>query len=888
MLFFLAIVVSVVYGGLVAGLIAIIFTTFSVNYFLIPPFQFFNFAPVEVIRLSVFTAVALLISWVIETRKRAETAVLQQREWLRVTLGSIGDGVIATDTDARVMFLNTVASELTGWEQAQATGKSITTVFNIVNQKTRQTVENPVDRVLQVGMIVGLANDTLLISRTGSEYMIADSGAPIRDTNGTTLGAVLVFRDVSDEYAQAAAIRENEERLRAVISDMPVMLVATDAEGKLVAWNPECERVTGYSADEMIGNPYYLERMYPDPEYRAQLYTTRQQEGPFYRDWELELTRKDGKKRTISWSNASPRFSIPGWATWGIGIDVTRRKRAEEQAKGLQALTAALSEALTPQVIADLIVRKGFPLIGAKIGSVSLLEADGITPRIMNDLTVPSAVREKFLELARSVRTHVTDAIRTGQPVWIENLDDYRAQYPEMVESFQLTTHSQALASVPLVADGHVIGAIGMSFPQSRRFDVEDREFIQTLAAQCAQAMQRALLYEAEQQARQRMTFLAEASAVLGASLDYETTLKNLAQLAVPDFADWCRIDLVDEQGEVNMVSVAHIDPEKVAWVDSHQQKYPPNRHSERGVYQVVRSGQPEFYPEIPDTLLAASARNEEELRILRGIGFTSAIIVPIAARGNTVGAATFVSAESGRRYVGDDLVLAQEIALRSALAVDNARLYAQSRQSAAIEERQRLSRDLHDAVSQTLFSANIIAQTAARMWSTKPESMPGWLNKLQLLNQGALAEMRTLLLELRPEGVRTSPLPDLLRQLCDAAQARRELNIMLDTNLQRELPPDTHETFYRIAQEALNNVTKHSSATTVHINFIEGDDSIVLRIRDNGQGFDPATIAKGFGLNIMQERADAVGAILSMTSQIEEGTEVVLTWKVPTHTPDE
>ena len=101
-------------------------------------------------------------------------------------------------------------------------------------------------------------------------------------------------------------------------------------------------------------------------------------------------------------------------------------------------------------------------------------------------------------------------------------------------------------------------------------------------------------------------------------------------------------------------------------------------------MYQVIRTGQPEFYPEIPDALLAASARDEEELRILRGIGFTSAMVVPIAARGTILGAATFVSAESGHRYTTDDLKFAQEIAHRSALAVDNARLYAQSRLTAS------------------------------------------------------------------------------------------------------------------------------------------------------------------------------------------------------------
>ncbi|MEO8607285.1 MAG: PAS domain S-box protein [Chloroflexota bacterium] len=886
LLFFLAIVISVISGGLLAGLIAIVFTILTVNYFLITPDSGFSISSNELVRFVVFAAVALLISWVIETRRRAEMAVTQHREWLRVTLTSIGDGVIATDTQARVMFLNEVAEALTGWKPDDASGQPIATVFHIVNQKTGRIVENPVNRVLKEGVIVGLANDTVLISRTGSERMIADSGAPIRDRSGNTLGSVLVFRDVTDDYAQAALIRENEQRLRTVLSSMPVMLIATDAPGNLVAWNKECERVTGYSAEEMVGNPQYIELLYPDPDYRRQIYEIRKQEGPTFQDWELEITHKDGRKRTVSWSNVSGGFSVPGWTSWGIGIDITGRKRAESRAAGLQALTAALSEALTPQAVAEVIVEKGFPLVGSRIGSISLLEPDGKTVRILNMHTVANDVRENFMELARSVPTHVTDAIQTRQPVWVKNLEDYRAKYPEMAERLQSVTRSQAIASLPLISDGRVLGAIGMSFPQPRRFDAEDREFLQTIASQCAQAMQRALLYEAEQLARRRVTFLAEASAVLSSSLDYQITLKNMAQLAVPMMADWCRIDLVNEQGELQLVEVAHVDPEKVKWVRSLEEKYPPNPHSARGIHQVIKTGETEYYADLSEDVATAAARDEEEKQILRQLGFKSVMIVPMSIRGSRIGAVTFVSSESGRHFSQDDVALAREIGHRSAVAVDNARLFAQARQAAVIEERQRFSRDLHDAVSQTLFSANIIAQTAARMWTTKPESVPEWLDKLQRMNQGALAEMRTLLLELRPEGLHTSSLPELLRQLADAVQARREIDIALEVTLERMLPPNVHEMLYRVTQEALNNVVKHSEAAKVEIACFEKDDCVMLVIHDDGPGFDVDMASRGFGLNIMQERAEGVGAAFSIKSQMGDGTEIVVTWQIPHDEP--
>src|SRR5271166_2871505 len=128
-------------------------------------------------------------------RRRAEEALRKQSEWLRITLSSIGDGVISTDAEGRVTFMNGVAEALTGWPHAEAVGRSLPDVFHIINERTRQPVENPVLRALGEGTIVGLANHTILVARDGTERPIDDSAAPIRDDSGAPVGAVLVFRD---------------------------------------------------------------------------------------------------------------------------------------------------------------------------------------------------------------------------------------------------------------------------------------------------------------------------------------------------------------------------------------------------------------------------------------------------------------------------------------------------------------------------------------------------------------------------------------------------------------------------------------------------------------------------------------------------------------------
>lgn len=177
-------------------------------------------------------------------------------------------------------------------------------------------------------------------------------------------------------------------------------------------------------------------------------------------------------------------------------------------------------------------------------------------------------------------------------------------------------------------------------------------------------------------QAESSLRFLVEASTVLTASLDYETTLANVARLAVPQFAEWCVVDIAGEEGGIRRLAVAHLDPAKVELAWELDQCYPDDPQGAEGVPKVLRTGEPQIYPEIPDALLVAVAQSAEHLKVLRELGCKSAIIMPLSARGRTLGALTFVISESGRRYGEADLSLASELARRAALAMDNARLY--------------------------------------------------------------------------------------------------------------------------------------------------------------------------------------------------------------------
>ncbi|HEX2281487.1 MAG TPA: ATP-binding protein [Thermomicrobiales bacterium] len=180
----------------------------------------------------------------------------------------------------------------------------------------------------------------------------------------------------------------------------------------------------------------------------------------------------------------------------------------------------------------------------------------------------------------------------------------------------------------------------------------------------------------AHKRAEAAQRFLAEAGEALASSLDVEATLANIARLAVPRLADWCVVHLVQPDGSVSQLAVAHTDPERVDWARRLQEQYPADPDADQGVVRAVRTGRPELVPEVTDAMLVAAARDQEHLAMLRLVGLTSAMIVPMIARERSVGAISFAAAESRRRYDEQDLKLTQELARRAALAVDNARLY--------------------------------------------------------------------------------------------------------------------------------------------------------------------------------------------------------------------
>ena len=350
---------------------------------------------------------------------------------------------------------------------------------------------------------------------------------------------------------------------------------------------------------------------------------------------------------------------------------------------------------------------------------VDVVEADGRMKRVATAHVDPA--KEALLHDLQ--RLYPPDAsspqpaarvIRTGTPELLSDVTNEvvaaharSAEHARLIRALGLRSH----LAVPLIARGRVVGALSLGAAESgRRYGAADVALAEELARRCAVAVDNARLYRearesaAEQAllntalreaaeardralaeakaARARLAFLSEASQQLASSLDHEVTLATVARLAVPVLADWCAVDVRAEDGSIQRIATAHADAAKVELASELSRRYPPEPDAPRGAPAVLRSGEAELYPTISEKLLAEVARDAEHLALLRDIGLTAAMVVPMPARGQTLGALTLAWAESGRRYDDADLATAQELASRCALALDNARLYAGERRA--------------------------------------------------------------------------------------------------------------------------------------------------------------------------------------------------------------
>jgi signal transduction histidine kinase len=292
-------------------------------------------------------------------------------------------------------------------------------------------------------------------------------------------------------------------------------------------------------------------------------------------------------------------------------------------------------------------------------------------------------------------------------------------------------------------------------------------------------------------------------------------------------------------------------------------------------VRQVLEQGQSTALSDLQSQSLASRVREFIAARNLQGI-----MLLPLLARGDAIGLISVATDQPNRDFTAEEMSLAETIAADIAGAIENARLLDQAKAAAAAGERNRIARELHDSVTQSMYSVSIVAEALPRLLERDLSAAKRNAAYLRQTTLGALAEMRSLLFELRPDTLEKASLDVLLQQLADVLTGRSRVPVDVTVEGQTKLPSDVKIVFYRIAQEAFNNIARHAKATQAWAALRRGSDEAILAIRDNGQGFDPKSIPEEhMGLRIMRERATEIGASLNVQSEPGQGTEISVTW---------
>lgn len=324
-----------------------------------------------------------------------------------------------------------------------------------------------------------------------------------------------------------------------------------------------------------------------------------------------------------------------------------------------------------------------------------------------------------------------------------------------------------------------------------------------------------------QKRGEQQAAFLAHASDVLASSLDYQQTLKNVAQLAVPDIADWCAVDLVDQDGYHESVAVAHVDPARLSLAEQLRQYGPARLDPEQGMGLVVRTGEPLLYPEISDEMLVEAALDDRHLELLRAVGFRSALIVPMRIGTHTLGTLTLVTAESGRALEQTDLGLAGQVAARAAVAIENARLYSERSEIAHTLQQSLLPDELPDIPGYELAGMYIPAYAGTEVggdfydvW----EEADGWMITMgDVTGKGMEAAALTSLVRhtMRASSEFISSPAELLRYVDRTLKAQRAVSICtaLVIRLQRDraiLAVGGHPLPFVLSSEGVTRVGEH------------------------------------------------------------------------------
>ena len=772
------------------------------------------------------------------------------------------------DLEGRYVYANEAAARAFRVPRAELRGKTDGEIFP--PETAAQFREND-RRALKRGGVLTLER---LEQPDGVHHSVV-SKFPMSGRDGETVLVGGVAIDVTERIRAEEALREGELKYRSLLENANDIIYSHDLEGNYLTINRAGSEATGYTREEILGGLNIAQVVAPEHLELARRMTAEKLRDPSKSTvYEVDIISRDGRRLTLEVSTRIAYREGRAVAVEGIARDVTERVRAAQERERLLAEARAArddaEEALAHRRVVEERLRT---LVDASSGLLGSPQTEVVLPAVLalshrlvaadayaiwrfdreESAWVVAAASGLSDEYGRD-RIPVADATpRLPDPPLV--VEDVFAA-PMLAARTELYRREgvRSMLTLPLRAHGDLLGTLVFYYRAPRRFAETDVIVATALANLAASAVRTAELYDEQrrlrgeaQAAARRATFLAEASTLISSSLDYEKTLESVAHAAVPWVADWCAVDILGDDGELRRLAVAHVDPAKVEWARELAERYAYDPEDVRGVAAVLRTGRSELYENISDELLVAAAKDEEHLRIMREIGFSAAMVVPLAAHGRAFGAITFVTAESGRRYDSTDLAFAEDLARRAALAAENARLYRQAQEANRIKDEflATLSHELRTPLTaiygwaSMLASGNLSEQEATRAVAAIERNARAQRQIVEDVLDVSRIITGKLRLEMRPVELR-AVVQDAVESVRPAAEAK---GVYLSTLL----APDAGEVtadpdrLQQVMWNLLSNAVKFTPAGgRVEVELRGEGARAALRVSDTGEGIAP------------------------------------------------